>query len=86
MKKLIQNTSMIFALLGLIGCQGLWYQFLNIIVDIAPDRFVFEKDHEKLSIPIVTSHPLVTININMDWKNCMVMPKHYLHISLEQDC
>ena len=45
-------------LLGLFGCQGLWYQFLNITVDIAPDRFVFEEDHEKASIPIVTSHPL----------------------------
>jgi len=49
---------MIATLLSLSGCQSLWYQFLNIIVDIAPDRFVFEKDHEKLSIPIVTSHPL----------------------------
>jgi hypothetical protein len=49
---------MIYTLPGLMGCQSLWYQFLNISVDIAPDRFVFEKDHEKLSIPIVTSHPL----------------------------
>ena len=49
---------MISSLLGPIGCQGLWYQFLNITVDIAPDRFVIEEDHEKVSIPIVTSHPL----------------------------
>jgi hypothetical protein len=49
---------MIFTLFGLIGCQSLWYQFLNIIVDIAPERFVIEEDHEKLSIPIVTSNPL----------------------------
>jgi len=49
---------MIATLLGLNGCQGLWYQFLNITVDIAPDRFVIEEDHEKISIPIVTSHPL----------------------------
>ena len=49
---------MISTLLSLSGCQSLWYQFLNFTVDIAPDRFVFEEDHEKLSIPIVTSHPL----------------------------
>jgi pimeloyl-ACP methyl ester carboxylesterase len=58
MKKIIFITLMIATLLGLNGCQSLWYQFLNIIVDIAPDRFVFEEDHEKLSIPIVTSNPL----------------------------
>ena len=58
MKKIILVTIMIYTLLGLIGCQSLWYQFLNITVDIAPDRFVFEEDHEKISIPIVTSHSL----------------------------
>jgi hypothetical protein len=58
MKKIIFITLMVATLLGLNGCQGLWYQFLNITVDIAPDRFVVEEDHEKLSIPIVTSHPL----------------------------
>jgi pimeloyl-ACP methyl ester carboxylesterase len=58
MKKILFVSLMIYTLLGLIGCQSLWYQFLNITVDIAPDRFVFEEDHEKLSIPIVTSHPL----------------------------
>lgn len=31
---------MISSLLGLIGCQRFWYQFLNISVGIAPDRFV----------------------------------------------
>jgi hypothetical protein len=49
---------MIATLLSLSGCQSLWHQFLNVIVDIAADRFVFEEDHEKLSIPIVTSHSL----------------------------
>ena len=49
---------MIATLLSLSGCQSLWYHFLNISVDIPPDRFVFEKDHENVSIPIVTSHPL----------------------------
>jgi hypothetical protein len=58
MKKIIFIILMIATLLSLSGCQSLWYQFLNIIVDIAPDRFVFEEDHEKLSIPIVTSHSL----------------------------
>jgi pimeloyl-ACP methyl ester carboxylesterase len=58
MKKIIIIILMISTLLGLMGCQSLWSKFLNIIVDIAPDRFVFEKDHEKLSIPIVASHPL----------------------------
>ena len=58
MRKNIVIAIMIFTLLGLIGCQSLWYQFLNVIVDIAPDRFVIEEDHEELSIPIFTSHPL----------------------------
>jgi pimeloyl-ACP methyl ester carboxylesterase len=57
-KRIIFIALMISTLLSLSGCQSLWYQFLNFTVDIAPDRFVFEEDHEKLSIPIVTSHPL----------------------------
>ena len=63
---------MIFTLLGLNGCQGLWYQFLNITVDIAPDRFVFEDDHEKLSIPIVTSHPLDKNNNETEYLIIMI--------------
>ena len=53
---------MISTLLSISGCQSLWYQFLNFAVDIAPDRFTFEEDHEKLSIPIVTSYPLENNN------------------------
>lgn len=49
---------MITALLSLSGCQSLWYLFLDTVVDIAPNRFTFEGDHKKLSIPIYSSHPL----------------------------
>ena len=63
---------MISTLLVLIGCQGLWYQFLNIAVDIAPDRFVFEEDHENLSIPIVTSHPLDKNNNETEYLIIMI--------------
>ncbi len=59
-------------LLGLIGCQSLWYQFLNIIVDIAPDRFVFEEDHKKLSIPIVLSHSLDKNNNETEYLIIMI--------------
>ena len=59
-------------LLGLMGCQRLWYQFLNISVDIAPQRFVIEKDNEKLSIPIVTSHSLDKNNHETDYLMIMI--------------
>ena len=58
MSKTASILLLLLTLLVPIGCQSLWYQFLNIVVDIAPDRFVFEKNHEKLSIPVVTSLPL----------------------------
>jgi len=58
MKKNILITLMISTLLCLSGCQSLWYLFLDTVVDIAPDRFTFEENNKKLSIPIVTSHPL----------------------------
>lgn len=63
---------MMAILLGLFGCQRLWYQFLNITVDIAPDRLVIEKDHEKLSIPIVTSHPLDKNNYETEYLIIMI--------------
>jgi len=63
---------MIATVLSLSGCQSLWYQFLNIIVDIPPDRFVFEEDHEKLSIPIVTSHPLSKNNNETEYLIIMI--------------
>jgi pimeloyl-ACP methyl ester carboxylesterase len=72
MKKIIFITLMVATLLGLNGCQGLWYQFLNITVDIAPDRFVIEEDHEKLSIPIVTSHPLGKKNYETEYLIIMI--------------
>jgi len=72
MKKIIFIILMIATLLSLSGCQSLWYQFLNIIVDIAPDRFVFEEDHEKLSIPIVTSHPLDKNNNEFEYLILMI--------------
>jgi hypothetical protein len=51
---------------------GLWYQFLNITVDIAPDRFVIEEDHQKLSIPIVTSHALDKNNNDTEYLIIMI--------------
>jgi pimeloyl-ACP methyl ester carboxylesterase len=72
MRKIIFFALMISTLLGLIGCQSLWYQFLNIVVDIAPDRFVIEEDHEKLSIPIVTSHPLDKNNNETEYLIIMI--------------
>jgi predicted peptidase len=72
MKKIIFITLMIATLLGLIGCQRLWYQFLNITVDIAPGRFVIEEDHEKLSIPMVTSHPLDKNNNETEYLIIMI--------------
>jgi pimeloyl-ACP methyl ester carboxylesterase len=72
MKKIIFITLMISTLLGLIGCQSIWYQFLNIIVDIPPDRFVFEEDHEMISIPIVTSHPLDKNNNKIEYLIIMI--------------
>jgi hypothetical protein len=72
MKKFIFVTLMIFTLPGLMGCQNLWYQFLNITVDIAPDRFVIEEDHQKLSIPIVTSHPLDKGNNETEYLMIMI--------------
>jgi predicted peptidase len=72
MKKIIFIILMIATVLSLSGCQSLWYQFLNIIVDIPPDRFVFEEDHEKLSIPIVTSHPLSKNNNETEYLIIMI--------------
>jgi pimeloyl-ACP methyl ester carboxylesterase len=72
MKKIIFIILMIATLLSLSGCQSLWHQILNVIVDIAPDRFVFEEDHEKLSIPIVTSHPLDEKNDETEYLIIMI--------------
>jgi len=58
---------MISALLSLSGCQSLWYLFLDAVVDIAPNRFTFEEDHKKLSIPIYSSHPLTENNNKFDY-------------------
>ena len=72
MKKIIFITLMTSSLFGLIGCQSLWYQFLNLTVDIAPDRFVFEEDHQKLSIPIVSSDPLDINNNETEYLIIMI--------------
>jgi pimeloyl-ACP methyl ester carboxylesterase len=58
MKKTIFISLFLLALLGLSGCQSIWYLFLKCVVDIAPDRFTVEKDNRKLSIPVHSSHPL----------------------------
>jgi pimeloyl-ACP methyl ester carboxylesterase len=59
MKKIVFISLAIFILLSLSGCQSLWYLFLKVFVDIAPDRFTIEEQNEKLSIPIYSSHPLI---------------------------
>ena len=71
MKKIIFIALMTSSLLGLTGCQSLWYQFLNLTVDIAPNRFVFKEDNEKLSIPIVSSDPLD--KTNTETENLIIM-------------
>lgn len=60
MRRLLSAGLLVSTLLVLSGCQSLWYQFLNLRVDIAPDRFAFEQDNTKLAIPIVASEPLET--------------------------
>jgi hypothetical protein len=47
MKKTIFAALMIATLIGLIGCQSLWYHFLNFFVDVSPDRFFIEEEHKK---------------------------------------
>ena len=72
MKKIILIALMTSALLGLIGCQSLWYLILDAVVDIAPDRFTFEEDQKKISIPIVTSHPLDKNNNETEYLVLMI--------------
>ena len=45
---------------------------MNLSVDITPDRFVFEEDNKKLSIPIVTSKPLSKIEHETEYLVIMV--------------
>jgi len=63
---------MISTLLCLSGCQSLWYLFLDAVVDIAPDRFTFEEDQKKISIPIVTSHALDKNNNETEYLIIMI--------------
>lgn len=44
----------------------------NCVVDIAPDRFVFEEGNKKLSIPIMASHPLIENNHEIEYLIIMV--------------
>lgn len=72
MKKIL-SVGLLFSIFLIIsGCQSLVYLFLNCIVDIVPDRFVFEEDNKRLSIPIVTSHPLNKNNIETEYLIIMV--------------
>jgi hypothetical protein len=72
MEKKLFIGLLISTLFTLSGCQTLWYQFLNCTVDIPPDRFVFNEDNEKLSIPIVTSQPLNKKNNETEYLIIMV--------------
>jgi pimeloyl-ACP methyl ester carboxylesterase len=72
MKK-ISCVGLLFSIFLIIsGCQSLWHQVLNRVVDIAPDRFVFEEGNKKLSIPIVASHPLNKNNNETEYLIIMV--------------
>lgn len=71
MKKLVIISSIIAMAFCLSGCQSLWYMFLSSVVDVAPDRFAFEKSNSQLSIPVFTSHPLE--NTNKDLKRVIVI-------------
>ncbi len=72
MKKIVSVGLFFSAFLIISGCQSLWYLFLNCIVDIAPDRFVFEEDNKELSIPMVTSQPLNKNNNETEYLIIMV--------------
>ncbi len=72
MKKILSVSLLFSSLLILSGCQSLWHQVLNCVVDIAPDRFVFEDGNKKLSIPIVASHPLNKNNNETEYLIIMV--------------
>ena len=72
MKKILFVGLLFSTLLIISGCQSLWYQFLNYSVDIAPDRFVFEEDNKKISIPIATSQPLNKNNNETEYLIIMV--------------
>ena len=72
MKRILFIGLLVSTLFIISGCQNLWYQYLNFSVDIAPDRFVFEEDNKKLSIPIVTSKPLNKIEHETEYLIIMV--------------
>ena len=62
MKNFIFASLLLSMALCLSGCQSMWHLFLNCVVDIAPDRFSFEENNNKLSIPVFTSHALESTN------------------------
>ena len=74
MKKFAIFSLLCLTLLILNGCQSqnIWYLVLNCVVDIAPSRFNLEEDHKKISIPIVTSHPLDGTNHNTEYLIIMI--------------
>ena len=72
MKNILSIGLLFSTFLILSGCQSLWYQVLNCVVDIAPDRFVFEEGNKKLSIPIVASDPLNKNNNETEYLIIMV--------------
>lgn len=71
MRKLAVLSSIIAVTFCLSGCQGMWYMFLNCVVDVAPDRFTFDKNNAQLSIPVFTSHSLD--KSNKDLKSLIVI-------------
>ena len=72
MKKILSVGLLFSTFLIISGCQSLWYLLLNCIVDIAPDRFVFEEENIKLSVPIATSQPFNKNNNETEYLIIMV--------------
>lgn len=66
MRKLAVFSSIIAVTFCLSGCQSMWYMFLNCVVDVAPDRFTFDKNNAQLSIPVFTSHDLDKSNKDLN--------------------
>lgn len=62
MKNTVCILFMVVSVSVLSGCQGLWYVFLDTVVDIAPDRFSFKEKDIAVSIPVFTSQSITLSN------------------------
>ena len=69
MKKIIIIILIISSQLSLLGCKNLYFKY---ILKIAPDRFTFEEEQTILSIPMCSSHPLVTNSHQFEYSLIMI--------------